>query len=85
MGAGKDELVQLSAGLPNALFLYLQPLERLNDLLGMADIHLLPQRADAADLVMLSELTGCSPAAVQWSLRPARKPRWEKWCCNAAP
>jgi colanic acid biosynthesis glycosyl transferase WcaI len=57
-GAGKEELGQLSAGLPNVLFLDLQPLERLNDLLGMADIHLLPQRADAADLVMPSKLTG---------------------------
>ena len=27
-------------------------------LLGMADIHLLPQRADAADLVMPSKLIG---------------------------
>jgi colanic acid biosynthesis glycosyl transferase WcaI len=27
-------------------------------LLGLADIHLLPQRADAADLVMPSKLTG---------------------------
>jgi colanic acid biosynthesis glycosyl transferase WcaI len=30
--------------------------ERLNDLLNAADIHLLPQRADAADLVMPSKL-----------------------------
>jgi colanic acid biosynthesis glycosyl transferase WcaI len=42
----------------NVTFLPLQPAERLNDLLGMADIHLLPQRADAADLVMPSKLTG---------------------------
>ena len=39
-------------------FLDLQPLERLNDWLGLADVHLLPQRADAADLVMPSKLTG---------------------------
>ena len=39
-------------------FLDLQPVERLGDLLGLADIHLLPQRADAADLVMPSKLTG---------------------------
>ena len=32
--------------------------DRLNDWLGLADIHLLPQRADAADLVMPSKLTG---------------------------
>jgi colanic acid biosynthesis glycosyl transferase WcaI len=48
----------LCDGLPNVHFLDLQPMDRLNDLLGMADIHLLPQRADAADLVMPSKLTG---------------------------
>jgi colanic acid biosynthesis glycosyl transferase WcaI len=36
----------------------MQPLERLNDLLNTADIHLLPQRTGAADLVMPSKLTG---------------------------
>jgi colanic acid biosynthesis glycosyl transferase WcaI len=30
----------------------------LNDLLNLADIHLLPQLSDAADLVMPSKLTG---------------------------
>ena len=44
--------------MPNVHFLPLQPLDRLNDLLNLADIHLLPQRADAADLVMPSKLTG---------------------------
>jgi colanic acid biosynthesis glycosyl transferase WcaI len=34
----------------------LQPLHRLNELLNAADIHLLPQRASAADLVMPSRL-----------------------------
>mgnify|MGYP006166151359 CR=1 FL=1 len=38
------------AGLHNVRFLDLQPLERLGELLCMADIHLLPQRADAAVL-----------------------------------
>jgi len=32
------------------LFLLFQPSDRLNDLLNLADIHLLPQRADAAIL-----------------------------------
>jgi colanic acid biosynthesis glycosyl transferase WcaI len=36
----------------------LQPYLRLNELLNAADIHLLPQRAGAADLVMPSKLTG---------------------------
>jgi colanic acid biosynthesis glycosyl transferase WcaI len=57
-GAGRAELEAACAGLPNVLFLDLQPIERLNDLLNCADIHLLPQRADAADLVMPSKLTG---------------------------
>ena len=39
-------------------FLPLQPLDRLPELLGTADIHLLPQRAEAADLVLPSKLTG---------------------------
>lgn len=57
-GAGRDELVAQCAGLSNVRFMDLQPLERLGELLAMADIHLLPQRADAADLVMPSKLTG---------------------------
>ena len=57
-GSGRDNLEARCAGLPNVRFLDLQPLERLNDWLGLADVHLLPQRADAADLVMPSKLTG---------------------------
>ena len=57
-GPGRLPLEQRCQGLPNVRFLDLQPVERLGDLLGLADIHLLPQRADAADLVMPSKLTG---------------------------
>jgi colanic acid biosynthesis glycosyl transferase WcaI len=57
-GAARQRLTQAYNGLPNVLWISLQPLERLNDLLNMADTHLLPQRADAADLVMPSKLTG---------------------------
>lgn len=57
-GAGRAELVALCTGLPNLRFMDLQPVARLGELLAMADIHLLPQRADAADLVMPSKLTG---------------------------
>jgi colanic acid biosynthesis glycosyl transferase WcaI len=57
-GAERSALEQGCAGLQNVRFLDLQPLERLGELLCMADIHLLPQRADAADLVMPSKLTG---------------------------
>lgn len=57
-GVGKEDLLHRCQGLPNVRFVPLQPLDRLSDLLGLADIHLLPQRADAADLVMPSKLTG---------------------------
>jgi colanic acid biosynthesis glycosyl transferase WcaI len=57
-GMGRAALVQSCANLPNVFFLDLQPANRLSDLLAMADIHLLPQRADAADLVMPSKLIG---------------------------
>ena len=57
-GVYREQLEQGVAGLTNVTFLPLQPLERLNELLNLADIHLLPQRAGAADLVMPSKLTG---------------------------
>ena len=57
-GSGRANLERRCAGLPNVRFLDLQPRERLNDWLGLADIHLLPQRANAAGLVMPSKLTG---------------------------
>lgn len=57
-GAGKADLVSRCEGLKNVHFMSLQPMERLGELLGLADIHLLPQRGDAADLVMPSKLTG---------------------------
>lgn len=57
-GPARDALEAVCAGLPNVHFLGLQPSERLNEWLGLADIHLLPQRADVADLVMPSKLTG---------------------------
>lgn len=56
-GVAKDELVQAMAGFTNVRFMPLQPLARLNELLAMADVHLLPQRAGAEDLVMPSKLT----------------------------
>lgn len=44
-------------GLNNLSFLPLQPNGRLNDLLNMADVHLVIQKASALDLVMPSKLT----------------------------
>ncbi len=57
-GSARQRLQQMAADLPRLSWLPLQPNERLNELLNAADIHILPQRADAADLVMPSKLTG---------------------------
>ena len=57
-GAARENLLQRCSGLTNCVFMPLQPVERLNELLNLADIHVLPQRGDAADLVMPSKLTG---------------------------
>ncbi len=55
-GSAKKELVEQAAALPNLRFLELQPEEKLNELVNLADVHLLPQLANAADLVMPSKL-----------------------------
>jgi colanic acid biosynthesis glycosyl transferase WcaI len=57
-GACRERLVRMTEGSGNVRFLPLQPAGQLNDLLNLADIHLLPQRASAADLMMPSKLTG---------------------------
>jgi colanic acid biosynthesis glycosyl transferase WcaI len=57
-GELRASLEASSRDLPNVRFLDLQPLARLNELLNMADIHLLPQLRGAADLVMPSKLGG---------------------------
>lgn len=57
-GAFRPQLERMTEGLANVSLLPLQPVERLNELLNAADIHLLPQKADAADLMMPSKLTG---------------------------
>jgi len=57
-GVNRQDLVNLSADLNNIHFLPLRPYEQLNELLNLADIHVLPQRLAATDLVMPSKLTG---------------------------
>jgi colanic acid biosynthesis glycosyl transferase WcaI len=57
-GVMKSQLESAAAGLKNIRFMPLQPAGRVSDLLGMADIHLLPQSPDAADLVLPSKLSG---------------------------
>ncbi|HYQ73036.1 MAG TPA: glycosyltransferase WbuB [Gammaproteobacteria bacterium] len=56
-GAVRSRLMKQAEGAPNIRFKPLQPPDQLNDLLNLADIHILPQRANAADLVLPSKLT----------------------------
>jgi colanic acid biosynthesis glycosyl transferase WcaI len=57
-GSYRQTFVQMTTKSENVIILPLQPTERLNDLLNLADIHVLPQVSGAADLVMPSKLTG---------------------------
>src|SRR5712691_11033425 len=57
-GSYREKFVRMTENARNVMILPLQPAERLNHLLNAADIHLLPQLSDAADLVMPSKLTG---------------------------
>jgi colanic acid biosynthesis glycosyl transferase WcaI len=57
-GVGLEALRTQAEGLDNIRFAPLQPAERLNDLLNVADIHLLPQQPSASDSVMPSKLIG---------------------------
>jgi colanic acid biosynthesis glycosyl transferase WcaI len=57
-GVIKPQLKAASLALNNIMFLPLQSFEKLGQLLGLADIHLLPQSPEAADLVLPSKLSG---------------------------
>lgn len=57
-GMARHDLEEQSIGLSNVRFIPLQPVERLNLLLNAADIHVLPQKSNAADYVMPSKLLG---------------------------
>ena len=57
-GSARDRLMKMGENLANITWLQLQPIEQLNELLNLADVHLLPQRSDVADLVMPSKLLG---------------------------
>jgi colanic acid biosynthesis glycosyl transferase WcaI len=57
-GPKKQDLVELARGLPNVHFIDLQPVEHFSELLNTADIHCMPQKAQAADLVLPSKLSG---------------------------
>lgn len=57
-GPDKEELQKTTRNLSQIRHLPLQPREQLNEWLNFADIHLLPQRAEAAELVLPSKLLG---------------------------
>ncbi len=56
-GPNRAALEQQAEGLSNVQLHDLQPTERMGAMLTLADIHLLPQIAGAADLVLPSKLT----------------------------
>ena len=53
----KLEALAVQMGLENVIFLPLQPKDKFNAFLNMADVHLVIQKAKASDLVMPSKLT----------------------------
>lgn len=57
-GPARAKLEAAASQLANVRFMPIQPASLLNQLLNLADIHLLPQRPGIADLVMPSKLTG---------------------------
>ena len=62
-GPAKKRLKASAINLKNVRFYPLQPIDKFNELLNLADIHLLPQRADVEDLVMPSKLTNMMASA----------------------
>jgi colanic acid biosynthesis glycosyl transferase WcaI len=64
-GAVRARIAAEASAMANVRMIPLQPLSRLNELLNLADVHLLPQRKAAEDLVLPSKLT-----AVMASGRP---------------
>ena len=62
-GPARAALEAAAVGLDRVRFLPLQPAENLGALLRTATVHLLPQRAAAADLVMPSKIGGIFASA----------------------
>lgn len=58
-GPYKEKLMQIATekNLQNIHFIPLQPYEKFNEFLNMADIHIVLQKKDASDLVMPSKLS----------------------------
>lgn len=55
-GSSREKLISATENLHNVQFHDLQPAEMMSDLLGLATVHLLPQIAGAADLLLPSKL-----------------------------
>lgn len=55
-GAVRAELEDMSTGYNNVKFMPLQPVDRLNELLNLADLHILPQRPGVEEVAMPSKL-----------------------------
>jgi colanic acid biosynthesis glycosyl transferase WcaI len=53
----KLETLAQNLSLENVIFFPIQPFEKFNQFLNMADVHLVIQKANASDLVMPSKLT----------------------------
>jgi len=56
-GPNRERLAMVAAGMPNVQIHDLQPSVRMGGLLALAHVHLLPQIAGAADLVLPSKLS----------------------------
>ena len=57
-GPAKARIQSQSGSLPNLHVLPFQPAERMSEFLGLANLHVLPQEASMADLVLPSKLGG---------------------------
>ncbi len=68
-GSVRQRVEAMTAGLANVTMLPLQPEDRFNDLLNLADIHLLPQRPSAGSFALPSKFGGMAasgrPSVVQ--------------------
>jgi len=68
-GSLREEVERETKDLDNVTMLPLQPIERFNDLLNLADIHLLPQRPLTASFALPSKFGGmlasARPAVIQ--------------------
>ncbi len=68
-GSLRGDVEAMTADLPNVTMIPLQPNERFNDLLNLADIHLLPQRQSTVSFALPSKFGGMMasgrPAVVQ--------------------